>query len=234
MSAVLTSFVIPNPGYVQSLIQEAIKPVLEELRQTKEEMELWKTRCLELMEVKIKDSYEALEFKTAVETVIVTSDQKILPRLQDIEKINGQWDFEGDEHPPTIPERIEALEKRAVSAPDKPIEEKKEDNPIISNTTLTQKAKELTEYLEKKTKPNWSGKIVLENQDIYTFFREIITENLRWPEKMRGYRGAKKSIIERAQELFPDKVEVVRNKSGNKITGLSLKAYGKRTDTNAC
>jgi hypothetical protein len=57
---------------------------------------------------------------------------------------------------------------------------------------------------------------------------------LRWPERIRGYRGAKKSIIERAQELFPDKVEVVRNKSGNKITGLALKAYVKRIDTNAC
>jgi hypothetical protein len=126
------------------------------------------------------------------------------------------------------------IEKRTILAPEKPIEEKKEDNPIIANTTLTQKAKELTEYLEKKTKPNWSGKIVLENQDIYQFFREIITEDLRWPERIRGYRGAKKSIIERAQELFPDKVEVVRNKSGNKITGLALKAYVKRTDTNAC
>ena len=125
------------------------------------------------------------------------------------------------------------IEQRPVSAPEKPTE-KKEDNPIIGNTTLTQKAKALTEYLEKKTKPNWSGKIVLENQDIYQFFREIITEDLRWPERIRGYRGAKKAIIERAQELFPDKVEVVRNKSGNKITGLALKAYVKRTDTNAC
>jgi hypothetical protein len=34
---------------------------------------------------------------------------------------------------------------------------------------------------------------------------------------MAGY--AKTPIIERAQELFPHKVEVVRNKSGNKITG---------------
>ncbi len=50
----------------------------------------------------------------------------------------------------------------------------------------------------------------------------------------KGYRGAKKSIIERAQELFPHKVEVVRNKSGNKITGLALKPSVKRTDTYGC
>jgi hypothetical protein len=186
------------------------------------------------VEKKIKESYKAPEFKTAVETVIITSEQKILPRIQCMEKITGLWDFEGDEHAPTLPERIESLEQRIVLAPEKPIEEKKDDNPIIANTTLTQKASALTEYLEKKTKNNWAGKIVLENQDIYKFFREVIAEDLRWPEKMRGYRGAKKSIIERAQELFPNKVEVVRNKSGNKITGLALKPSVKRTDTYGC
>jgi hypothetical protein len=116
---------------------------------------------------------------------------------------------------------------------EKPTEEKTDDPPN-PNTTLTQKASELTEYLKKKIKPNWSGKIVLENQDIYKFFREIIEEDFRWPEKMRGYRGAKKSIIERAQELYPDEVEVLRNKSGNKITGLTLKAFSKRIDTYGC
>jgi hypothetical protein len=90
--------------------------------------------------------------------VIVTSEQKILPRLQDIEKIIGQWDFEGDEHAPTLPERIEALEQRTVLAPEMSTEEKKDENPIIANTTLTQKASALTEYLKKKTKPNWSVK----------------------------------------------------------------------------
>jgi hypothetical protein len=126
------------------------------------------------------------------------------------------------------------LSQNITTISEKPIEEKKDENPIIANTTLTKKASALTEYLEKKTKANWSGKIVLENQDIYTFFKEIIQEDLRWPERMKGYRGAKKLIIERAQELFPHKVEVVRNKSGNKITGLALKPSVKRTDTYGC
>jgi hypothetical protein len=171
----------------------------------------------------------------AIDNILVFSEHNILKRILGTEKVTGIYKYEDfEEHIPTIPERIEALEQRTVLVQEKPTEEKKDENPIIAKTTLTQKAIELTEYLEKKTKANWSGKIVLENQDIYKFFREIIQEDLRWPERIRGYRGAKKSIIERAQELFPDKVEVVRNKSGNKITGLALKPFSKRTDTYAC
>lgn len=188
----------------------------------------------EFINLILPDLKESPIFRTAVETVIVTSDLEIPSRLRAVEKVTGQWDFEGDEHEPTLPERIEALEQRTISATERAIEEKKDDNPIIANTTLTKKASALTEYLKKKTKPNWSGKTVLENQDIYKFFREVIAEDLRWPEKMRGYRGAKKSIIERAEELFPNEVEVVRNKSGNKITGLALKPSVKRTDTYGC
>jgi len=142
--------------------------------------------------------------------------------------------FEHNDEGEIIKDLEETPVLKAVISTEKPIEEIKDIDPIIANTTLTKKASALTEYLEKKTKANWSGKIVLENQDIYTFFKEIIQEDLRWPERMKGYRGAKKSIIERAQELFPNKVEVVRNKSGNKITGLALKPSVKRTGTNAC
>lgn len=155
-----------------------------------------------------------------------------LKRITQLEEVLFSHDDEGelvkDENDTPV------LSQNLTNAPEKPVEEKRPENPITPNTTLTQKATAIKEYLEKKTKANWSGKVVLENQDIYKFFREIIQEDLRWPEKMRGYRGAKKSIIERAQELFPNEVEVVRNKSGNKITGLALKTYGKRTDTYGC
>jgi hypothetical protein len=187
------------------------------------------------VEKKINESYKTPEFKESVETVIVNSDLQIIPRLQAVFKKSGFYVYgEDEDHEPTLPERIEALEKKTVLAAENTMEEKKDINPIIAKTTLTKKAIELKEYLEKKTKSNWSGKIVLENQDIYQFFREIIQEELRWPEKLRGERGAKKSIIERAVELFPNEVEIVRNKSGNKITGLALKPCVKRTDTYAC
>jgi hypothetical protein len=101
---------------------------------------------------------------------------------------------------------------------------------LIQNTTLTQKANAIYEYLKEKIKPNWAGKKVLENEGIYSFFFEIIEDKLRWPDKLRGKRTAKKSIIERAVELHPDELEIVKNKSGNKITGLALKPSLKRID----
>jgi len=241
MSAILPTSNLPTlinledlKAYIQSEIQKGIEkalPAAVEKVISDPENPIF----IRAVEKKIKESYKTPEFKAAVEAVIVTSDLEIPSRLRAVEKVTGTYNFaDFEEHDPTLPERIEALEQRTVLAPEKPTEEKKEENPIIANTTLTQKASALKEYLKKKTKANWSGKVVLENQDIYKFFREIIEEDLRWPEKMRGYRGAKKSIIERAQELYPDEVEVVRNKSGNKITGLALKVYEKRTDTYGC
>jgi hypothetical protein len=170
--------------------------------------------------------------------MLLTSESKIVQRIYKMEKISGIYAFDEEEEPDTLPERIDMLAERIDKIESKPparetIEEPKPENPLITNTTLTAKATALTEYLKNK-KSNWGGEIVMENQDIYKFFREIIEENLRWPEKLKGYRGAKKSIIERAQELFPHEVEVVRNKSGNKITGLALKPSVKRTDTYGC
>jgi len=120
-----------------------------------------------------------------------------------------------------------------VQTPESTQEESKEENPLIANTTLTKKAEALTDYLKNK-KASWSGKVVVESEEIYNFFYEKIEENLRWPAKLKGYRGAKKSIIERAYELYPDQVEIVKNKSGNKITGIALKPSVKRMDTYGC
>lgn len=189
---------------------------------------------------------EDKEYREEVETYfnecLLTSELKPIQRLAEVETVTGLCDYSEfeEDHAPTLPEQIAVLSEKIENITVtykpalEPVSEETPENPIITNTTLTQKAHALTEYLKEKTKPNWSGKFVLENQDIYQFFREIIQEDLRWPEKMRGYRGAKKSIIERAQEMFPHEVEVVRNKSGNKITGLALKASVNRTDTYGC
>jgi hypothetical protein len=255
MSAVLTSLVSPN---IRSLIQEELKPVLDELRKTQEELRKTQEELRKTQEELRKTQEELRKTQEEKESWKAQSDpllkrvnalaEENVRLLRHISIIEGHLninyaDYAGfcltgntyeDLKEEGITPFCDKMEQRKGIANEKPIEEKKGENPIIANTTLTQKAKALAEHLKKKTKPNWSGKIVLENQDIYQFFREIIQKDLRWPEKLRGYRGAKKSIIERAQELFPNEVEVVRNKSGNKITGLALKPYVKRTDTNAC
>ena len=130
----------------------------------------------------------------------------------------------GDDDKPII-----AIVQANESTPEEP----KPENPLIANTTLTKKASALTDYLKNK-KPSWSGKIVMESEEIYTFFKEKIEENLRWPQDLKGYRGAKKDIIQRAKELYPNDVEIVKNMSGNKITGIALKPFSKRMDTYGC
>lgn len=192
----------------------------------------------------IKNRFFEEKVSIIVEKVLLTSELKTIKRIADLENVTGlkdYSDFEEEEgHAPTLPEQItvlaEKIEHITVTCKPalKPVEEETPENPIITNTTLTQKATALKEYLKEKIKPNWSGKTVIENEGIYEFFYNEIEENLRWPDKLKGYRSAKKEIIERAQELFPNEVEVVRNKSGNKITGLALKTYGNRRDTYGC
>jgi hypothetical protein len=192
----------------------------------------------ELIESPIFDSNE---FKTAVDTAIVLSENKILPRLRAVEKLTGNYSFEEwEEHDPTITEQITELkdkinyfESSRVIVPAN-LEPEINEDLLIQNTTLTQKANAIYEYLKQKVKPNWAGKKVLENEGIYSFFFEIVKEELRWPDKLRGKRTAKKSIIERAVELHPDELEIVKNKSGNKITGLAIKPLIKRTDAYGC
>jgi len=82
--------------------------------------------------------------------MLITFELKPIKRITELEKTIGHYKFlDFEEHEPTLPEKIEALEQRTVLASVKTIEEKKEVNPIIK-TILTMKAIELTEYLEKK------------------------------------------------------------------------------------
>jgi hypothetical protein len=172
-------------------------------------------------------------------SMLLKSELQPVQRIYKMEKLTGIYELEEGEEPDTLPERIDMLAekidniKSCSQAAPKPIEEPKEENPLIANTTLTKKAEALTDYLKNK-KASWSGKVVVESEEIYTFFKEKIEENLRWPQDLKGYRGAKKSIIERAVELYPDQVQVVKNKSGNKITGIALKPSSKRMDTYGC
>lgn len=196
----------------------------------------------EEIEKEIEKSYETKYFKNAVETVLLTSDLKPIKRIATTETVlglNDMIDYEDEERELTIPEKITELnekisyfESSRLIVPAN-IEPEINQDLLIQNTTLTQKANAIYEYLKEKVKPNWSGKTVIANEGIYSFFFEVIEEKLRWPEKLRGKRTAKKSTIERAVELHPDELEIVKNKSGNKITGLALKPSSKRIDTYA-
>ena len=130
--------------------------------------------------------------------------------------------------------QIKALEQRHLTINEKPTEEKKDESPEIPSTTLDFKAVELTTHLKENVKPMWTGEIVMSTRDIYTFFKEKVTEGLRWKPDLRNPRQAKKDILERAVAMYPNVLEIKKNKSGNKITGLALKPSSKRTDAYGC
>jgi hypothetical protein len=231
MSAVLTSFVNPNSGYIQSLIQEALKPVLEELRKTQEElrktqeeMELWKTQFIELSEAQIKNViFQAPEFNQNVDYALLDSESKVLPRLRAVEIEIGLKESAVEDNKLTLPERIEALEKNGIKALEKPIEEKKHNSPAIPSTSLDLKAVALKDHLQEEVKPNWAGEICLEKQEFYNFMIDKIDEKLRWKPDLRNKREAKKQIFERALEMFPKILKLKKSKSGKHVTGIALK-----------
>jgi hypothetical protein len=179
------------------------------------------------VEKKIKESYSAPEFRTAVEAAIATSELKILPRLHNIEKITGQWDFEGDEHAPTLPERIEALEKKTVIANGKSIETEPEVTPVIE-TIRDRKACAIVEYIQTEAKPNDFGAFVIDMKELDTFMTAKISEELRVKKVSRQLKA---DLFERAVKLFPGIVYIQKSKSGNKTKMLALKESVKRTIT---
>jgi hypothetical protein len=187
------------------------------------------------VEKKIKESYQAPEFKESVERVIVNSDLQIIPRLQAVFKKSGLYVYgEGEEHEPTLHERIEALEKNTVLAPEKPIEEKKDNSPILPSTSLDFKAVSVMVHLQEEIKPNWAGEICLETKEFYSFMIDKIDQKLRWKPDLRNKREAKKQIFERALEMFPNILDLKKSKSGKHVTGIALKTSGKCRHTYGC
>jgi hypothetical protein len=119
------------------------------------------------------------------------------------------------------------IEQRTVIAPEKPIEEKKDNSPAIPSTSLDFKAVALKVHLHENVKPNWAGEICLETKEFNNFMIDKIDEKLRWKPDLRNKREAKKQIFDRALEMFPHLLELKRSKSGKHVTGIALTNVGK-------
>jgi hypothetical protein len=120
-----------------------------------------------------------------------------------------------------------------TTSTEKPTEEKAPELSIIPSTTLDLKAEAIITHMQQEIKPNWGKEIVMNTTDIYTFFKEKVTDKLRWKPDLRNPRQAKKEIIERATKMYPDLIEVRKSK-GNKVTGIALKTSGLSSHTYAC
>ena len=115
---------------------------------------------------------------------------------------------------------------------EKPQEESIRDFGITLHTTLELKASAIVEHLKEAIKPR-NNEVFMNSREIITFLKNDIDEDLRLKD-IKNPRQAKKDILEKAVKLFSDSVQIIRNKSGNKVTGIALKPSVKRTDTYGC
>jgi hypothetical protein len=115
----------------------------------------------------------------------------------------------------------------------KPTEEKAPERPIIPTTSLEIKASAIVEHLKEKVKPR-NNAVFMNSNEIINFLKCELPENMRLKEDARNPRQAKKDILEKAIKLFSDSVQIIRNKSGNKVTGIALKVSANRKYTDTC
>jgi hypothetical protein len=120
-----------------------------------------------------------------------------------------------------------------ITTTEKPTEEKVPVIPTIPTTSLEIKASAIVEHMKEKVKPR-NDAVFMNSNEIINFMKCELPENMRLKEDARNPRQAKKDLIEKAIKLFSDSVQIIRNKSGNKVTGIALKPSVKRTDTYGC
>lgn len=87
--------------------------------------------------------------------------------------------------------------------------------------------------MKEKVKPR-NDAIFMNSNEIINFLKCELPEDLRLKEDIRNPRQVKKDILEKAIKLFSDTVFIIKNKSGNKVTGIALKPSVKRRDTYGC
>ena len=187
----------------------------------------------EFIELILPELIKNPEFKNNFDTRMILSELKPIKRISELEKVTGLYDFEEeDDHDPTIPEQIKQLANRIEQPLNKSPESIKLDLPIIPETSLEHKAYALVEHLKEKVKPR-NNEVFLNSREIITFLKNEIPEDLRLKD-IKNPRQAKKDILEKAVKLFSNSVMIIKNKSGNKVTGLALKPSGKCMDTYGC
>jgi len=94
------------------------------------------------------------------------------------------------------------------------------------------KAYELVRHLKEEVKPR-NNEVFMNSREIINYLRTTIPEELRLKD-ITNPRQAKKDILERAVKMFPSIVCIVKNKSGNTVTGIALTLSAKRMYTDTC
>lgn len=165
----------------------------------------------------VKETYDEPEFTQNVEYALLDSESNLLPRLKDVEIITGlnTLYLDDEEHAPTLPERIEALERNTVL--DHEFIEDAEKPVFISSGKVEKGAVELVK-LAATMKPFNGGKYI--NNAMFHHFRlNILPDELKPTEK--GKREWKKEVVKVVKRLVPD-VWTENRKAGNRGMGLAF------------
>jgi hypothetical protein len=182
--------------------------------------------------IKEDPEYRA-EVKTYFDVCLATSELKPIKRIAELETVTGLndfADFEDEDREPNLQEQIKELSCRIDANPQERI---KIDLPVIPETTLEHKASALIEHLIEKVKPR-NNAVFMNSNEIFNFLKCELPEDLRLKEDIRNPRQAKKDILEKAVKLFSNSVMIIKNKSGNKVTGIALKPSAKCRYTDTC
>jgi len=181
----------------------------------------------------INPSYVSLaefnDLKTAYEDTLCLL-ANACKRITQLENAFFKHDSEGDI---ALDENDNPEVSIILSAPVSPVEEEVLDIPNIPTTSLEIKATAIVEHLKEKVRPR-NDAVFMNSNEIISFMKCELPENMRLKEDARNQRQAKKDIIEKAVKLFSDTIMIIKNKSGNKVTGIALKPSAKCRHTDTC
>jgi hypothetical protein len=224
MSAVLPTPTLPTSlsmedikTYIQSEINKAVKPLSEKIDALEAE-----NTSLRLENVRLRRHVSILEGHLNINYA----------DYEDVCLTGNTYEELKDEGITPFCDQIKQLVNMIEQPLRKPTDSIEIEVPVIPNTTLEHKASALVEHLKEAVKPR-NNEVFMNSREILTFLKNDIDEDLRLKD-IKNPRQAKKDILEKAVKLFSDSVQIIKNKSGNKVTGIALKPSVKCRYTDTC
>ena len=221
---------INNPSFeekVTSIVEKTIENYADSRFSSPEYKAEMQKDIRESVKKEIIESYSTPDFESSVETVLATSELKVLKRISTAETvlgINGTIDYEDDERELSILEKIDSIEDKLTNfeflPTVNPQKEQKQEVEVTPRTSLESKAVKLVEKL--KVKPHSrTGEVFMDNSELTTFLKTELPEELH--SKDTNIRRVKKRVIEKARCLFPESIFVNKSKYGRHETRVIFK-----------
>jgi len=178
---------------------------------------------------KINESYETPEFKTAVDSMLITSELKPIKRIFELEKTTGIYQFEDfEEHDNTLPEQINLLAERIDNLESSPsTSTPTEPKGIIPETKTEVRAVFIKEYLDNKAKNTDNELLFLNNSEIKDLITHLIPKEKPECEVKKGQniRKIKKDVIDKLAQIFPSSISINKNKTGRHETRVLFRSF---------